>query len=480
MDIPNELKRQNQGYAYFDKDLYRFYDTEEFKSSNLFYRYVNKVGALLQEFYEENVYPQIHFSDSRMLIEFFKQAIYIEEVSKYTEIFDIEVPFSVFFGTDYPEDVRDIPLNGPNGLPVEKLKIIKSIYQTVFSPFWQNEMYSQDACDGEELTVEGTVKVIEQERDNAKDIANIIRRTIFKSNDDGRMQYIFDMALYAACLQRVREKVIESDYTIEQSNYFNKTMPSAPQEKWAMIHRIADIMICSVENVLSGIRMRYYNDNDYLERTHAAMEKVKERNEELEGIVSALTTEKKLLLDEADRLRTAYNDVGVQKTKELKEELSEADRQNKQLQKQYDELASENERLLEYISILESEDEDDEENCSENILESDEFMSIADGRIIFVRSRDKAGYPVMGKLSETFPNAVFTNLLETTPDFTKADMVVILTKYVKHGLYWDARDRAKLANIICVQSDRSRLECIVKDMISAMNGNGGYQMNRSA
>ena len=156
------------------------------------------------------------------------------------------------------------------------------------------------------------------------------------------------------------------------------------------------------------------------------------------------------------------------------------EKQNKQLQKQCEELLTDKNRLLEYIEMQEASDTAEEETENPDILHSDEFACIADGRIIFVRDKEKDTYPVMGKLAKVFPNAVFTNLAETSPDFSKADIVVLLTKYTKHGLYWEARDRAKLAGAMCVHSDKSRVESVVNDILRFINGDGGYKMGRSA
>ena len=177
------------------------------------------------------------------------------------------------------------------------------------------------------------------------------------------------------------------------------------------------------------------------------------RNEQITFLKRRLeerAVEKRLL---EDRMKEACEDA----VKPYKKELSNAKKQAESQKGKYLKLVEKYQSLEEYVSLIE--DAVDEEFADEEIWVDEKVFQ---KKIIFIRESKYSNYAMMSKLLELFPNARFANSITADIDKQTADVVVLLTRYTKHGTYWGARDTSKRAGIPCIHCDNSNYNAIVK------------------
>ena len=150
--------------------------------------------------------------------------------------------------------------------------------------------------------------------------------------------------------------------------------------------------------------------------------------------------------------------------------------ESEKAKKKYDDLKKEYDRLVEYVAMLEQQEAEDlqgendteqeEESLQEALLSDDEVRS---KRVLFVREPKFSKYTMMNQLAEYFPNAKFTN--SSITDKERPDVVVLLTRYVKHPTYFAARDSAKVKNIPIIQCNCTNINKIIREI---KNGEQAY------
>ena len=161
------------------------------------------------------------------------------------------------------------------------------------------------------------------------------------------------------------------------------------------------------------------------------------------------------------KVNAMCNDVVKPFRKELNDSLRNLEKQEEKYQKLLDKY----EVLTEYIEQLEEtvRVEDNPEDADDsNISFADFPVDMFTKRIVFVREKQFDHYIIMKRLQSYFPNANFTNGISSEINMKSTDMVVLLTRYVKHGTYWGARDSSKKAGVPYVHCECTNIPLVLK------------------
>ena len=299
-------------------------------------------------------------------------------------------------------------------------------------------------------------------------------------NDD--YTEIANYMLCRVCWSYIQSKAI-ADLEMDESNWYMKLKDVPESDVICLLQQLFYMLIPEIEN-----------------DAYIFMEKGGFDEEELEGVFSAAlrwdtaalidtkkSLEKKLKEEQNKTIEKAIKIDGLNdKIKSLKAEVKElqatennskkAIEESEKAKKKYDDLKKEYDRLVEYVAMLEQQEAEDlqgendteqeEESLQEALLSDDEVRS---KRVLFVREPKFSKYTMMNQLAEYFPNAKFTN--SSITDKERPDVVVLLTRYVKHPTYFAARDSAKVKNIPIIQCNCTNINKIIREI---KNGEQAY------
>lgn len=145
------------------------------------------------------------------------------------------------------------------------------------------------------------------------------------------------------------------------------------------------------------------------------------------------------------RIENAVEKAVKKQTKAVSDELYTVRKQLAQKEKEYDALNDKYNKFKQEQK-LEREYEELITQNSEDLSEEN-IREIKQRKIVFVRDKENDSYKVFQKLRKEYPNCKIIDSNASTIDENATDMVVVMTQYVAHGSYWDARDTSKSKTI---------------------------------
>ena len=201
------------------------------------------------------------------------------------------------------------------------------------------------------------------------------------------------------------------------------------------------------------------NDEKGQKKLQHSNDNLKAENKKLKEQVSALKKQKGD--DEKaieDRISMAVDKAVKKQQKAVSDEIYSLKKQISNKTKEYDALNEKYQRLKDEQHIRDEYEATISENSES--LNEEEINEIKSRRIVFVRDKEKDSYKVFQKLKEEYPNSKIIDSNSSTIDENATDMVVVMTQYVAHGSYWDARGTAKNKTIPVLHCPYLNLERI--------------------
>ena len=269
---------------------------------------------------------------------------------------------------------------------------------------------------------------------------------------------------------------------LNENNFFSRCLPYDIIETRLLENDMISRLLSALESRSSKEREKLDQAKDQaplpgsVSYANELTEKLSEKASEAE----ALKEEIKKLRSEISDLKLAEGRKAEDAAKSGAMEIAKLNKKLAAEQEESERLRKQNSDLAEYIEILESSQSDAGSEPTEDLASvsaEDIRTDIRDKRILFARNKETECYPIMRRLQELFPKSSFKHKV-TPEDCASADMVVALTKYTKHPLYWSARDNARAIGIKFVHCDKSGITSIVATLNSYMDqlSNGERRM----
>ncbi len=164
-------------------------------------------------------------------------------------------------------------------------------------------------------------------------------------------------------------------------------------------------------------------------------------------------------------LENKINDMCEDAAKPLRKEISDYIKKLEKQEEKYQKLLNKYDVLTEYIEQLENmvKVEDNPEDADDSGISFADFPAdMFTKKIVFVREKQFSHYIIMRKLQSYFPNSNFTNGVSGDIDMKSTDVVILMTRYVKHGTYWGARDASKRAGVPYVHCEYTNIPLVLK------------------
>jgi len=260
---------------------------------------------------------------------------------------------------------------------------------------------------------------------------------------------------------------------LNENNFFSRCLPYDIIETHLLETDMISRLLSALESRSSKEREKLDQAKDQaplpgsVSYANELTEKLSEKASEAE----ALKEEIKKLRSEISSLKLAEGRKAEDAAKSGAMEIAKLSKKLAAEQEESERLRKQNSDLAEYIEILESSKSDTESDTAEDLAsvsDADIKEEIKGKRIIFARDKESESYPIMRRLQELFPMSSFKHKV-TYEDCASADMVVALTKYTTHNLYYTARDNAKANGAMFVHCDKSGIKSIVSILNSFMD-----------
>lgn len=195
--------------------------------------------------------------------------------------------------------------------------------------------------------------------------------------------------------------------------------------------------------------------------TGALEDKIEQLTKDVESRNAQLVKVRK----ENDALKTDIRDNSA-----ALEEIEGLKRELKKKQTECEDLKKECSRLKEQINDLwaDSLAEPDDGIESTDTLSQSEIMNdplAKSARIVFVRDVERKNYVMMKRLEEIFPRAKFTNGVASDINVNATDLIVALTAYTSHSVYYKGADLAKRQNVPFMPIKNANVEIIASEVL---------------
>ncbi len=322
-----------------------------------------------------------------------------------------------------------------------------------------------------DFIVSQSIKITDDDRFSYMTGASAVRF----ATDTESYDKTFEKSLKKACWEYVREQAV-ADLDMDVSNWYSRLKNISDAEAIKLLYRLHSILLPEMENSAYIIMEKEgFKDTDdgmfsaalrwsnadlirqqglLQEEYKAECAKTQEKSEK----INALNKEVYSLKQTVAELRK-----NEKKASEAIEESNKDKEKLARLQEKYD-------SLMEYVEMLEQQEEAElpTEESNQEIIELKEDLKadeeLRQKRVLFVRETEFSKFTMMSQLAEFFPNSRFTNSAITGSE--KPDIVVLLTRYVKHPTYFAVRDSAKAKKIPYLHCNCTNVNKVIENVRS--------------
>lgn len=276
----------------------------------------------------------------------------------------------------------------------------------------------------------------------------------------------YEWALARACHEYIIVRSIQDGF--DKSNWLSSLKVLSDKDCLNLLMQIykayaeylGDHILISMWGQQSTKRLRAENLR-MAKSTGALEDKIEQLTKDVESRNAQLVKFRK----ENDALRT-----NVQDYNEKLDEIDDLKRELKKKLTECEELKDECTRLKEQVNDLWrnllAEPDDDVEPA--NTLNLDEIMQdplSKTARVVFIRDIERKNYVMMQRLAEVFPRAKFTDGMSSDINVRTTDLIVALTAYTSHSVYYKGADLAKRQNVPFMPIKNANVEIIASEML---------------
>ena len=252
-----------------------------------------------------------------------------------------------------------------------------------------------------------------------------------------------------------------------EENYIAKTKLEKESDKILFLANLFANLQRDTENIFAEIcipiisekAMKAVNASKkrLMQTESEQMTKMKKVLAESQRVINQTVNENNKLLNEIDQLKKQHKNY----IKQTIEKINELVAQNKDLQKKLKITEDKYDELNEYIKVVE---------YDENLDDETEVEIDTSRRYLFISSKGKEGYNINKIILDTFPNAkIEYGIVNIPAKYT--DMVVILTSYTKHNIYYGIKEQCKNKNIPMIHCRQHSIAGIKRAIAGLSNYN---------
>lgn len=210
-------------------------------------------------------------------------------------------------------------------------------------------------------------------------------------------------------------------------------------------------------------RYRYLEiDPTKSKKNKAEMEQLKQNNININKSLEEANDRIKTLNQKCSDLSQKNTDILQKQDSMIKKAVKAANDDYYTLNREFKKIKAENEKLKQankdnFKENIESKETSEPENVKFNIIS---YLKIRDKRIVFVRDYEYDGLSLCRQIEKAFPNSRITDSISNEVNSNSTDLVVLLTRYEKHGSYWGARDKAKQQDVPVIHCHATNIDVI--------------------
>ena len=275
---------------------------------------------------------------------------------------------------------------------------------------------------------------------------------------------IVEFQLRELCRYRI-QSIAFIDKELNESTYYKKGLLKE-DDCIGFLLELLDALIIEAEHVIEYVYRSVRNDTSIGMQIAEFKKQVECTQESYVNQINELNAQNKACRQQLANVETAYKEIekklftaNENAVKPLRKEISDCNKKIEQQTKKYKSLLAKYEALTEYAEQFEMAEDD---TLSVDISVDDIPAEVFAKKIVFIREKQYSNYTMMRKLNQYFPNANFTNGVSGDIDMDTTDMVVLLTRYTKHGTYWGARDASRRAGLTCIHCAYTNISSIIK------------------
>ena len=253
-------------------------------------------------------------------------------------------------------------------------------------------------------------------------------------------------------------KMCVADESVNEQTYFRRLKENFEKDFYYDFMAVTDDIMYHLIYFSTKINPNT-EFNEWKEKYNEEHEKLlkteKRKDEEIEKLNNRIInlSQNKLSNTDKDKAVKDLEKSYMAELKKIKDELKKKEAENEILTDKV-------QNLNEYINDLEY-DEENEYNGDE---EKEETIDVDRNlRYVFVSEKGKEGYPINQTLLREFPNSKML-YGSCVIDAEATDLVVLITKYLKHGTYYGMVNQCKGKHIDYIHCNKSSLEGVLRTL----------------
>ena len=348
----------------------------------------------------------------------------------------------------------------------------KSVLQNLAAPFCNlSGLVAADMWAANSALIKGAAAG-KDENDKYK-IMKLFVLTCYTKHFDDSM----NNAIVMTCYEYVYENAIkEGGFT--EGNWFSKLKEIDRSTAFLMLIKTLKYTLHDMESIISTYINQDSNE-DIKEMVKLASDimdesiATKSLQEKFDTISDELKEKDRQLsllrgsLHKMNGIKDKLDKVEVtieEQTSQWEEKVIALQKENNRLRAEKEELEEKYRSAQEFADCLSLEDTDEGQAVDTVSIEA-----VSNMRIVFIRDNDATGYTMMNDLADKFPNARFTNHVASDINAKTTDLVVLLTRYIKHATYYGVKGFCKAQELACIHSNYTNVDKITEDIVKAFS-----------
>lgn len=458
-----------------DHYTYKSFTDDDFISSKVFSRFLDKTRQSLNEMIRNNVQFVMESDDEVTEIQgttgscgdelsrFLKAVIINYEMREYLDdiddpkmrdlirindefIYDFPVPKEHIALTYFIENIADIHRSTEEDYDEIKLRDKNAIIATLL--YYTACDYLETDMDNKQFWEEFSRINVKIECDYESLVTRCLRAYTIHYLKTMEIQYIKHFGTKLTREDFARKLMLEG--FSEKLNFLNGFFlnllyaTEAQVERMFSIHLYNNIIIKSQNEGVGEVYRKINQEN-----CDAYELELKKKDEQISKLNEIIKDEK------SKNYLLSQKSIDNTKVLELQKEIK---RKNQDIDKLKEKLTEAQNKITER--------EPNKVQTVENNAKNDRFgvvkyLEIRDKRFVFVRGETADCFPIYRKIEQCFPNSKLINHITDSYDPKATDAVILMTRNLKHAPYWDAVATAKNANLQFIICNTSNIDMII-------------------